>query len=244
MRHDGRTPDQIRPVTIEPGFTTNPAGSALIRCGNTMVLCTASAVFGVPRFREGKGGWMTAEYAMAPGSTHSRTRRESQNRVKGRTHEIQRLIGRSLRAGVDLVKLGDNTVHLDCEVLQADGGTRTASVTGAFVALALACGKLMNDGAITESPLTSIVTAVSCGIVKGEAVADLDYPEDSTAEVDMNLVMLADGTMVEVQATGEDGTMSRSQLNALLDIGERGISTLRAHQLDAIGPFATDLGLV
>ena len=243
-RHDGRAPDQLRRVELHPGFTVLPAGSVLIRAGKTMVLCTASVTAGVPKHRETVGGWLTAEYCMLPGSTPHRTDRESaKGRVQGRTHEIQRLIGRSLRAIIDLPKLGLNTIHLDCEVMQADGGTRTASITGAWVALALAVDKLLRDGRIESSPLTGSVAAVSCGIYGGRPLLDLDYIEDSRADVDMNLVMTSSGDMVEVQATGEGGLLKRSELDALIDLGTGGIATLRQLQLDALGDAATRLGL-
>lgn len=243
-RHDGRAPDQLRRVELHPGFTVLPAGSVLIRAGKTMVLCTASVTAGVPKHRETVGGWLTAEYCMLPGSTPSRTDRESaKGRVQGRTHEIQRLIGRSLRAVIDLPKLGLNTIHLDCEVMQADGGTRTASITGAWVALALAVDKLLRDGRIESSPLTGSVAAVSCGVYGGRPLLDLDYIEDSRAEVDMNLVMTSSGDMVEVQATGEGGLLKRADLDALIDLGTGGIATLRHLQLDALGDAANRLGL-
>ena len=243
-RHDGRAPDQLRRVELHPGFTVLPAGSVLIRAGKTMVLCTASVTAGVPKHRETVAGWLTAEYCMLPGSTPHRTDRESaKGRIQGRTHEIQRLIGRSLRAIIDLPKLGLNTIHLDCEVMQADGGTRTASITGAWVALALAVDKLLRDGRIESSPLTGSVAAVSCGIYGGRPLLDLDYIEDSRAEVDMNLVMTSSGDMVEVQATGEGGLLKRSELDALIDLGTGGIATLRQLQLDALGDAATRLGL-
>jgi len=243
-RHDGRAPDQLRRVELHPGFTVLPAGSLLIRAGKTMVLCTASVTAGVPKHRETVGGWLTAEYCMLPGSTPHRTDRESaKGRIQGRTHEIQRLIGRSLRAIIDLPKLGLNTIHLDCEVMQADGGTRTASITGAWVALALAVDKLLREGRIESSPLTGSVAAVSCGIYGGRPLLDLDYIEDSRADVDMNLVMTSSGDMVEVQATGEGGLLKRSELDALIDLGTGGIATLRQLQLDALGDAATRLGL-
>ena len=243
-RHDGRAHDQLRRVELHPGFTVLPAGSVLIRAGKTMVLCTASVTAGVPKHRETVGGWLTAEYCMLPGSTPHRTDRESaKGRIQGRTHEIQRLIGRSLRAIIDLPKLGLNTIHLDCEVMQADGGTRTASITGAWVALALAVDKLLRDGRIESSPLTGSVAAVSCGIYGGRPLLDLDYIEDSRAEVDMNLVMTSSGDMVEVQATGEGGLLKRAELDALIDLGTGGIATLRQLQLDALGDAANRLGL-
>ena len=243
-RSDGRRPDELRRVEIEPGFTTLPAGSALLRAGKTIVLCTASVTPGVPGFRESVGGWLTAEYCMSPGSTPQRTERESaRGKVQGRTHEIQRLIGRSIRSVVDLPKLGAHTVHLDCEVLQADGGTRTAAITGAWVALALAVDRLMVDGRIPSNPLTGSVAAVSCGMLRGRALLDLDYREDSRADVDMNLVMTSKGEMVEVQATGEGGTLSRADLDALLSLGEAGIAELRMLQLGALGEAARRLGV-
>lgn len=243
MRQDGRTPSQLRRVEFEPGFTTTPAGSVLVRFGRTMVLCTCTALEGIPRFRPEGSGWMTAEYAMAPGSTLDRVSRERKG-PKGRTSEIERLIGRSLRAGVDLSAFGDNTVHIDCEVLQADGGTRTASITGAFVALALAAGKLLDAGRIERSPFKGVVGAVSCGIVGGVPVVDLPYEEDVRAEIDLNLVLLDGAQIIEVQATGEDGTMSRAQLDELLDLGGAAIQELRQLQIQAIGyGLAARLGL-
>lgn len=233
MRHDGRAYDEARRLELEPGFTTNPAGSVLVRCGRTMVLCTATLEDRVPRFRLGVGGWLTAEYAMTPGSTRDRFARESmRGKVKGRTHEIQRLIGRSLRAAIDLEALGEHTIHLDCEVLQADGGTRTASITGAWVALALAVDQLLENETLETSPLIAQVAAVSCGVVDGDVVVDLDYVEDSSAEVDANLVMTHTGEFVEVQATGEGGTLARTQLVRMLDAGETTIrSWMKAQQL-------------
>lgn len=243
IRKDGRTPAQMRRIEFEPGFTTTPAGSVLVRYGRTMVLCTCTAVEGIPRFRAEGSGWMTAEYAMAPGSTVDRVQRERKG-PKGRTSEIERLIGRSLRAGVELEAFGDNTVHIDCEVLQADGGTRTAAISGAFVALAIAAGKLLDDGRIERSPFKGVVGAVSCGIVDGQGVVDLPYEEDVRAAIDLNLVLLNNDEIIEVQATGEDGTMSRVQLNELLDLGSDALRELRALQIQAIGyQRAARLGL-
>ncbi|TVQ95746.1 MAG: ribonuclease PH [Deltaproteobacteria bacterium] len=234
-----RAPDALRAVEIIPRFTKAPAGSALIRCGGTTVLCTVSAVEGVPRFREGRGGWLTAEYAMAPGSTPSRSARESSTgKVKGRTHEIQRLVGRSLRAAIDLERLGEWTLHVDCEVLEADAGTRTASITGGFVALALAVDHLMDRGALASNPLRAAVAGVSCGIVRGQALLDLDYGEDVQATVDANFVRATPGGWIEVQATGEDGAYTRTELDALLDLAERGIDNLHAAQRAALGAAA------
>lgn len=243
-RADGRDVQSIRRVEFEPGFTTTPAGSVLTRFGRTVVLCTCTVVDGIPRFRPEESGWMTAEYAMAPGSTMDRVSRERRG-PKGRTSEIERLIGRSLRAGVDLSAFGNHTVHIDCEVLQADGGTRTASITGAFVALAVAAGKMLEDGRITRSPFKGIVSAVSCGIVDGRAVVDLPYEEDVRAEVDLNLVMLNADQIIEVQGTGEEGTMSRLELNQMLDLGQVALASLQDQQIQAIGRgVARRLGLV
>jgi ribonuclease PH len=233
--HD-RAQDALRPVTIEPGFVRTASGSALISMGETRVICTASAATGVPRWRMGSGlGWVTAEYGMLPASTGSRKARDStKGHVDGRTVEIQRLIGRSLRGVVDFTALGENSIYLDCDVLQADGGTRTASITGAYVALALACEKLVAAGTIRRSPLTGTIAAVSCGIVGGVPLLDLDYPEDSTAEVDANVVMTGDGGLVEVQATAERTPLSRAHLDELLRLAEGGIAQLREHQDAAI----------
>lgn len=242
-RADGRKPSELRRIEFEPGFTTTPAGSVLTRFGRTMVLCTCTVVEGIPRFREEGTGWMTAEYAMAPGSTADRFRRERRG-PKGRTAEIQRMIGRSLRAGVELEAFGDHTVHIDCEVLQADGGTRTAAVSGAFVALAIAADKLLTEGAIERSPLLGIVNAVSCGVVDGHAIVDLPYEEDVRADVDMNVVLLNADRIIEVQATGENNTMSREEMNTLLDLSTEAIAVLQQSQIEAIGHTAAQrLGL-
>ncbi|HEV7494599.1 ribonuclease PH [Baekduia sp.] len=231
-----RAPDALRPVTIEPGFVRTASGSALISMGETRVICTASAQTGVPRWRMGKGlGWVTAEYGMLPASTGERKQRDiTKGRADGRTVEIQRLIGRSLRGVVDFAALGENSIYLDCDVLQADGGTRTASITGAYVALALACEKLVAAGTIARSPLTGSVAAISCGIVDGVPLLDLDYPEDSSAEVDANVVMTGDGGLVEVQATAEGTPLSRTHLDELLHLAEAGIAQLRVLQHEAI----------
>jgi ribonuclease PH len=240
VRTDGRSDGALRRIEIEPGFTTNPAGSALIRFGRTMVLCTASVAEEVPRFRVGRGGWLTAEYAMAPGSTHTRGDRESvRGRVQGRTHEIQRLIGRSLRAAIDLGPLGERTIHLDCEVLQADGGTRTAAITGAWVALGLATARLLREGKIERSPLHTVISAVSVGVVDGRCLVDLCYEEDVRADVDANVVLTSAGEFVEVQATGEGGTLRRDQLDAMLDAAAAAAVELRRVQLGALGADAT-----
>jgi ribonuclease PH len=240
-RSYGRAPDEIRPVTIEPGFVRTATGSALISVGETRVICTASAEEKVPRWMAGRGtGWVTAEYGMLPASTGERKQRDvTKGRPDGRTVEIQRLIGRSLRTIVDFEALGENTIWLDCDVLQADGGTRTASITGAFVALALACRQLQERGRITAWPLTGSVAAVSAGVVGGVPLLDLDYPEDSSAEVDANVVMTNDGGLVEVQATAERTPLSRAHLDDLLLLAEAGIDELRALQEAAIGPAGT-----
>ena len=231
-----RAPDALRPVTIEPGFVRTASGSALMSMGETRVICTASAQIGVPRWRMGKGlGWVTAEYGMLPASTGERKQRDiTKGRADGRTVEIQRLIGRSLRSVVDFAALGENSIYLDCDVLQADGGTRTASITGAYVALALACEQLIAAGTIARSPLTGSVAAISCGIVDGVALLDLDYPEDSSAEVDANVVMTGEGGLVEVQATAEGTPLSRTHLDELLHLAEAGIARLRVLQDEAI----------
>jgi ribonuclease PH len=238
-RPDGRVPDQLRPVTISRNWSVHPEGSVLIDFGLTRVLCTASVTEGVPRWRKGSGlGWVTAEYAMLPRSTTTRSERESiRGRVGGRTHEISRLIGRSLRACIDLGALGENSVVLDCDVLQADGGTRTAAITGAYVALHDAVGWLAARGLLAARPdkvLHRSVSAVSVGLVDGEARLDLCYEEDVRAEVDMNVVCTGDGDFVEIQGTGEDGVFSRDQLNALLDLGLAGCAALDAAQRAAL----------
>ena len=231
-----RTPLQMRPTTIEPGFVRPATGSALISVGETRVICTASAQESVPRWMMGKGsGWVTAEYGMLPASTGDRKQRDvSKGRPDGRTVEIQRLIGRSLRGVVDFEALGERTIYLDCDVLQADGGTRCASITGAYVALALACDKLVAEGLLARSPLTGSVAAISCGMVDGVAVLDLDYPEDSRAEVDANVVMTGEGGLIEVQATAERTPLSRAHLDELLGLAATGIEDLRTLQEDAI----------
>jgi ribonuclease PH len=223
-------------VTIEAGFVRTATGSALISVGETRVICTASAQESVPRWMTGKGrGWVTAEYAMLPASTGERKQRDiARGRLDGRSVEIQRLIGRSLRGIVDFRALGERTVYLDCDVLQADGGTRCASITGAYVALALACGRLQAESKLERSPLTGSVAAISCGIVDGSALLDLDYGEDSRAEVDANVVMTGDGGLVEVQATAERTPLSRAHLDELLALAGAGIEQLRALQQQAI----------
>jgi ribonuclease PH len=236
-----RAADQLRPVTIEPGFVRTATGSALISVGETRVICTASAEEGVPRWMANRGrGWVTAEYGMLPASTGDRKQRDvSKGRPDGRTVEIQRLIGRSLRTIVDFEALGENTIWLDCDVLQADGGTRTAAITGAYVALALACKVLQEREKVTAWPLSGSVAAVSAGIVGGTPLLDLDYSEDSTAEVDANVVMTDDGGLVEVQATAERTPLSRAHLDELLLLAERGIGELRGLQKQAVGAAAS-----
>jgi ribonuclease PH len=228
-----RAPDALRPVTIEPGFVRTATGSALISMGETRVICTASVQESVPRWMAGSGrGWVTAEYGMLPASTGDRKQRDvTKGRPDGRTVEIQRLIGRSLRGVVDFAALGERTIYVDCDVLQADGGTRCASITGGMVALRLACERLIERGKLKASPLTGSVAAVSCGIVGGIALLDLDYSEDSTAEVDANVVMTDDGGLVEVQATAERTPLSRAHLDDLLALAEHGIVDLRMLQL-------------
>ncbi|MCT2339601.1 ribonuclease PH [Corynebacterium sp. p3-SID1056] len=236
-RADGRGLTEMRPVRITRGFTSNPAGSVLVEFGNTRVMCTASVEEGVPRFKKDSGeGWLTAEYAMLPSATHDRMPRESmRGKVKGRTHEISRLVGRSLRAAVDLSELGENTIQLDCDVLQADGGTRTASITGAYVALADAIEVLKERGVVPGAPLLKPVAAVSVGIVDGRVSLDLPYEEDSRAEVDLNVVMQEGGNFVEIQGTGEQGLFGRRELNEMLDVAEQGLNSLIDAQKAALG---------
>jgi ribonuclease PH len=235
-RSYGRASSEMRPTEIEPGFVRPASGSALISVGETRVICTASVQESVPRWMAGRGrGWVTAEYGMLPASTGERKQRDAtRGKQDGRTVEIQRLIGRSLRGVVDFDALGERTIYLDCDVLQADGGTRCASITGAYVALALACERLRGKGLLERSPLTGSVAAISCGMVGGEALLDLDYSEDSTAEVDANVVMTGDGGLVEVQATAERTPLSRASLDELLAIASDGIESLRALQEQTI----------
>ncbi|WP_308608558.1 ribonuclease PH [uncultured Corynebacterium sp.] len=243
-RADGRAVDEMRKVTITRGFTDNPAGSVLVTFGNTRVMCTASVEQSVPRFKRDSGeGWLTAEYSMLPASTHERMPRESmRGKVKGRTHEISRLIGRSLRAAIDLKELGENTINIDCDVLQADGGTRTASITGAYVALADALTYLHAAGAVPGTPLKAPVAAVSVGVIDGRVCLDLPYEEDSRAEVDLNVVMTAEGKFVEIQGTGEEGTFDRGQLNDMLDSAEKGLRELIALQQEVLrAPYPGEL---
>lgn len=237
MRPSGRKLNEMRSVDIETGVTKHAEGSCLIKMGDTHVLCTATIEDRVPSFIKGSGlGWVTAEYGMLPRSTSSRMRRESTaGKQGGRTVEIQRLIGRSLRAGVDRLALGERQITVDCDVIQADGGTRCASITGGWVALQLAVNKLLKTGAVLSNPLISPVAAVSCGIYAGQAVLDLDYPEDSEAGVDGNFIMLANGQMIETQMSAEGATYSRAQMNQLLDLAEAGVAALVQAQLKAFG---------
>lgn len=237
-RADGRALDQLRSVRITRNFTTNPAGSVLVEFGNTRVMCTASVEFGVPRFKRDSGeGWLTAEYAMLPSATHERMPRESmKGKVKGRTHEISRLVGRSLRAAVDLSELGENTIQLDCDVLQADGGTRTAAITGAYVALAdaISWGKRHTDLPAAREVLTDSVSAISVGVVDGRPLLDLEYREDVAAGTDMNVVVTGSGSFVEVQGTAEGAPFDRDELNALLDLALGGCRELAEIQRAAL----------
>ncbi|HUO13890.1 MAG TPA: ribonuclease PH [Verrucomicrobiae bacterium] len=236
-RSDNRSPEQMRPVKIIPEFITTAEGSVLIEVGNTRVICTASIEETVPQFLRNSGkGWISSEYAMLPRSTLTRTPREvAKGRPSGRTHEIQRLIGRSLRAVTDLTKLGERTIWIDCDVIQADGGTRTASITGSFVALGLALGKLVEAGTLTAIPLKDFVAAISVGIVDGEILLDLCYEEDSRADVDMNFVMTASGKMVEVQATAEHQVFDEAQLQQMLALARKGVGELIEKQRAVMG---------
>ena len=236
MRSSCRPHDALRPISFTRGFTRHAAGSVLVEFGDTHVLCTASVTEQVPRWLKGKGkGWISAEYGMLPGSTHTRSDREAARaKQSGRTQEIQRLIGRSLRAAVDLKKLGERQIIIDCDVLQADGGTRTASITGGMVALIDALNGLQRDGLLYDDPLTGFVAAVSVGIYKGHPILDLDYAEDSNAGSDLNLVMTEGAKLIEIQGTAEQASFSRSELNALLDLGELGVETLITAQKTAL----------
>jgi len=235
-RHDGRADDELRPVTITRDWLDHAEGSVLVEFGKTRVLCAASVTEGVPRWRKGSGlGWVTAEYAMLPRSTHTRSDRESvKGRIGGRTHEISRLVGRSLRAAIDYKALGENTIVIDCDVLQADGGTRTAAITGAYVALADAVSWLRGRGALVSEPLVTSVAAVSVGVVGGSPVLDLCYEEDVSAETDMNVVCTGDGRFVEVQGTAEGEPFDRAELDLLLDLAASGCAKLAAMQQDAL----------
>lgn len=236
MRPSGRNLNDMREVSMETGFTKHAEGSCLIKMGDTHVLCTATIEDRVPPFIKGSGlGWVTAEYGMLPRATNTRMRREAAaGKQGGRTLEIQRLIGRSLRAGIDRVALGERQITVDCDVLQADGGTRCASITGGWVALRLAVNKLITAGIVTSDPLTDHVAAVSCGIYAGQAVVDLDYPEDSEAGVDGNFVMTGAGKLIEVQMSAEGSTYTRAQMNELLDLAEKGVGELVTAQAAAV----------
>ncbi|HNI37144.1 MAG TPA: ribonuclease PH [Pseudomonadales bacterium] len=236
QRPSGRKPDQLRTVRITRHYTRHAEGSVLVEFGDTKVICTASVTAGVPRFMKGEGrGWITAEYGMLPRSTGSRMDREAaRGKQGGRTVEIQRLIGRSLRAAVDTKKLGENTIVVDCDVIQADGGTRTASITGACVALADAIAFMQKKKMIADNPITRMIASVSVGVYQGEAVLDLDYPEDSSAETDMNVVMGADGGFVEIQGTAEGAPFSEIQFQAMLTLAKKGIAELLAAQKAAL----------
>ncbi len=235
QRPDGRQSDELRPVKFVRRFTRYAAGSVLAHCGDTQVLCTACIHEGVPPWLEGKGqGWLTAEYRMLPSATHQRKKREDM-RLSGRTQEIQRLIGRSLRAALDMGVLGERTLTIDADVLQADGGTRTTSITGAYVALADAVRSLLDSGALTESPIKHQIAAVSVGLLDGESFLDLNYPEDVAADIDFNVVMNDIGELIEIQGTAESGSFNRHQLNQMLDHAEKGIGDLMQLQQQTLG---------
>lgn len=240
MRPSGRTAHQLREISFTCGFTKHAEGSVLVKYGDTHVLCTASIENKVPRFLKGKGeGWVTAEYGMLPRATHSRVQRESsRGKQTGRTQEIQRLIGRSLRAAIDLSALGENTITLDCDVLQADGGTRTASITGGFVALSLAINSLLKQKKIKKNPIHGQIAAISVGIYNGEAVLDLDYIEDSNAETDMNIVMNDAGAFIEIQGTAEGHAFRQEELNAMLALAKSGINDLIHKQSNALAELS------
>lgn len=245
MRPDGREPDQVRPITIEPDFIRYPEGSVLYRAGDTMVLCNASVLDRTPAFLRGSGeGWVTAEYAMLPRATDTRSEREvNRGRPSGRSQEIQRLIGRSLRAAVRRGELGERTIAIDCDVLQADGSTRTASISGGWIALVLALGRMYEQGLLDEWPLINQIVSVAVGLVGGEARADLDYGEDFDCDVDLNLVFTGAGRLIEVQGTAEGEAFSRDQLDTLLDIGWHGAEQVIAKQKEIVGPRLEALGL-
>jgi ribonuclease PH len=236
-REDGRAPDELRPVTITRNWLDHAQGSCLIEFGKTRVLCAAGATEGVPRWRKGSGlGWVTAEYAMLPQATHDRSPRESvKGRIGGRTHEISRLVGRSLRAAIDYSALGENTITIDCDVLQADGGTRTAAITGAYIALSDAVAHLRDAGALVGEPLVESVAAVSVGIIDGVPLLDLPYVEDVGAETDMNVVMTGRASFVEVQGTAEGAPFDRTELDALLTLATKGCADLTRLQVEALG---------
>lgn len=244
-RHSGRAHHELRTVQIEKDYLIHPEGSVLITVGNTKVICNASIEERVPPFLRNSGkGWITAEYSMLPRATGQRTQREaSKGKVTGRTMEIQRLIGRALRAVIDLDALGERTIWIDCDVIQADGGTRTASITGAFVAMTLAVQTLIDNGKLEKSPIKDYLAATSVGIsTENELILDLDYIEDSTAAVDMNVIMTGSGAFVELQGTGEEATFTRSEMNGLLNLAEAGITELFNKQREALGNVATIIG--
>jgi ribonuclease PH len=245
-RFDGRQKQQIRPVTITRNYLKHAEGSVLIEMGDTKVICTASIEDRVPPFLKGSGqGWITSEYGMLPRSTESRKPRDaSKGKVDGRTMEIQRLIGRALRSVVDLKKLGEQTIYIDCDVIQADGGTRTASITGAFVALVDAMNKLVKNGKLNSIPIKSFVAAISVGVKHGEVLVDLNYAEDSTCQVDMNIIMTEDGQLVEIQGTGEQSPFTKAQLSEMLALGEGGIQELIKVQKQVLGELAGKVGAV
>ena len=242
-RHDGRRPDQLRPVSIDTNFLEHAEGSALVKFGNTWVICAVSMEDRVPQFLRGTGsGWVTAEYGMLPRSTNTRTDREAaRGRQSGRSMEIQRIIGRALRSVTNLELLGERNFTVDCDVLKADGGTRTASITGSCVALAQALNRLVADGIVGSLPMTGLVGAVSVGVVEGQALLDLDYPEDSSAEVDFNLVMTDDGRFVEVQGTAEGRAFDRAMMDQLVDLGAAGIRRLNEIQRAALAGLGVEL---
>lgn len=240
-RHDNRKPNELRSIQITPGYITHPEGSVLIEMGQTKVICNASIEDRVPPFMRGQGkGWITAEYAMLPRATEQRNIRESsKGKVSGRTMEIQRLIGRALRSVVDLSKIGERTIWIDCDVIQADGGTRTASITGAYVAMVIALHQLVENKGLAKLPVTDFLAAISVGVLPGgQEVLDLNYQEDSTADVDMNIVMTGKGEFVELQGTGEEATFSTEQLQAMLALGEQGINELISQQKEVLGSIA------
>jgi ribonuclease PH len=242
-RHDGRRADELRAISIEPNFLDHAEGSALVRFGNTWVICTVSLEDRVPQFLRGTGGgWVTAEYGMLPRSTNTRTEREAaRGRQSGRSQEIQRLIGRALRSVTNLDLLGERSFLVDCDVIRADGGTRTAAITGSCVALAHALNVLVRDGITASLPMTGLVGAVSVGVVEGQAALDLDYPEDSAAEVDFNVVMTDDGRFVEVQGTAEGAAFDRGMMDRLIDLAAGGIRELHAAQRAALGKLGVEL---
>lgn len=244
-RHDGRNAGELRPVTIETDYLIHPEGSVLITVGNTKVICTATIESRVPHFLRGSGkGWVTAEYSMLPRATGQRTQREAtRGKLGGRTMEIQRLIGRAMRTVIDLEAIGERTIWIDCDVIQADGGTRTASITGAFVAMTIAAAKLHEEKELTKFPITQYLAATSVGkSMEDELILDLDYVEDSSAAVDMNVVMTDAGAFVELQGTGEEATFTKDEMNGLVSLAEKGIAELIGYQKNALGPVAELVG--